>query len=73
MWECQDQEGPLDSKGPQYVLKASFVIRAFQTVNAAVSYWASAFYVLLFLFLLKGEPGEQGERGPRGERGSEVS
>lgn len=30
MWVYQDQEAPPDNKGPQYVLKAFFVILAFK-------------------------------------------
>ena len=68
MWVYQDQEVPLDSKGPQYVLKAFFV-----TLMLTYVVWSLLYMWFLFWFLLKGEPGDQGEQGLKGERGSEVS
>ena len=54
MWVYQDQEVPLDSKGPQYVLKAFFVTLAFKNINVNISYLVSALYVISVLIPVKG-------------------
>ena len=45
---------PLDNKGPQYVLKAFFVILAFKNINVNISYLVSALYVISVLVPIKG-------------------